>query len=69
MFAGFHALLAWDRDGKAWQTGRLSWDGVSITEVRGETLCGLGWDMISDRELAFEVDLTTGAHTGGGYLR
>ncbi len=69
VFAGFQALLGWNRDGKAWQTGRLSWDGVSITEVEGNILRGLGWDMISDRELAFEVDLTTGAHTGGGYLR
>jgi hypothetical protein len=41
VFSSFHSLLAWGREGKAWQTGRLSWDGVRITAVRGETL--LGW--------------------------
>ena len=69
VFAGFQAILAWNREGKAWQTQRLSWDGVRITEVRGGTLLGLGWDMMSDRELEFAVDLTNGEHTGGGYLR
>jgi hypothetical protein len=68
VFAGFHSLLAWGTEGKAWQTARLSWDGVRITAVRGETLLGFGWDMHTDRELEFEVDLKTGNHRGGGYL-
>jgi len=68
IFAGFHSLLAWGRDGRAWQTGRLSWDGVRITAVRGETLIGLGWEMSTDRELEFEVNLKTGEHRGGGYV-
>ena len=69
VFAGFHALQAWNHEGKVWQTGRLTWDGLRITEVRGDNLLGLGWDMISDRELEFEVNLGTGEHRGGGYLR
>lgn len=68
LFAGFHALLAWGREGKAWQTGRLSWDGVRITEIRGNTLYGLGWEMKTDQERAFEVDLGTGEHRGGGFI-
>jgi hypothetical protein len=68
VFAGFHSLLAWGTEGKAWQTGRLSWDGVRITAVRGEMLLGFGWDMHTDQELEFEVDLKTGTHRGGGYL-
>jgi hypothetical protein len=68
VFASFHSLLAWGRDGKAWQTGRLSWDGVRMTAVRGETLIGLGWQMSTDRELEFEVNLKTGQHRGGGYV-
>jgi hypothetical protein len=68
VFASFHSLLAWGRDGKAWQTGRLSWDGVRITAVRGDTLTGLGWEMRTDRELEFEVNLKTGEHRGGGYV-
>jgi hypothetical protein len=69
LFCGFHSLLAWGREGKAWQTGRLSWDGVRITAVREATLFGLGWEMKTDRELEFKVNLQTGEHCGGGYQR
>jgi hypothetical protein len=68
IFSSFHSLLAWGRSGKAWQTSRLSWDGLHITGIRGEMLFGMGWDMSTDRELEFEVDLKTGEHRGGGYL-
>jgi hypothetical protein len=68
LFSSFHSLLAWGREGKLWQTARLSWEGVRITAIRGETLLGLGWDMNTDRELPFEVNLKTGEHRGGGYL-
>jgi hypothetical protein len=69
IFSSFHSLLAWGREGKAWQTDRLSWDGVCITDIRGEMLIGTGWEMRTDRELEFEVNLKTGEHRGGGYLR
>lgn len=68
LFSSFHSLLAWGREGKAWQTARLSWDGVHITEVRGDTLLGMGWEMTTDRELEFAVNLKTGEHRGGGYV-
>ncbi len=68
LFAGFHSLLAWGQEGKAWQTGRLTWEGVRITQVAGDTLSGFGWDMKTDREIEFKVDLKTGEHRGGGYL-
>jgi hypothetical protein len=68
VFAGFQSLLAWGRSGKVWETGRLSWDGLRITAIHGETLLGLGWDMTTDRELEFNVNLKTGEHRGGGYL-
>ena len=68
LFASFHSLLAWGPQGKAWQTARLSWDGLRITAVRGGTLLGLGWDMNTDQELEFAVNLKTGEHRGGGYL-
>ena len=69
LFASFHAIEAWRGEEKAWQTDRLSWDGVRITRVEGNTLLGTGWDMLTDRELDFAVDLHTGKHQGGGYLR
>jgi hypothetical protein len=63
LFAGHHALMAWGIRGKAWQTARLSWEGVQITRVEGRWLHGVGWDMLTDRDVPFKVDLETGAHT------
>lgn len=67
LFAGLHALAAWGRHGLAWHTARLTWEGLRVTGVEGDTLCGLGWNLQTDREVEFRVDLRTGAHTGGGY--
>ena len=69
LFVGFHAVLAWGVDGLAWESGRLSWEGVRLGAVEDGVLHGLGWEMLSDRELPFALDLRTGEHTGGGYLR
>jgi hypothetical protein len=68
VFAGFHSLLAWGPGGKAWQTARLSWEGMRITGMEGDTLFGLGWELKTDREIEFAVNLKTGEHRGGGYL-
>jgi hypothetical protein len=68
IFSSFHSMLAWGSKGKAWQTGRLSWDGIRITSIQEQTLQGFGWEMKTDQELPFEVDLKTGQHRGGGYL-
>ena len=62
LFAGHHALIAWGPHGKAWQTARLSWEGVQITGIEGRWLRGLGWDMREDRDVGFRVDLETGEH-------
>lgn len=62
LFTGHHSLLAWGANGKAWQTARLSWEGVQITEIVGDELRGVGWDLRTDRDVPFSVDLRTGAH-------
>ena len=67
VFVGFHALVAWGVDGMAWRTARLSWEGVRVSGVEGDALRGFGWDMRTDREVEFSIDLKTGAHTGGGF--
>jgi len=67
LFAGFHALQAWGADGLLWETKRLTWEGVRIAEISGGKVHGFGWEMRSDKELAFTVDLQTGEHTGGAY--
>ena len=67
LLAGFHQVLAIDATGIRWQTARLSWEGITLTEVRDNQLHGLGWNMHTDREVPFTVDLTAGKHQGGGY--
>lgn len=62
LFSGHHSLTAYGHNGKAWQTGRLSWEGFEILDTRGHILTGLGWDLMTDREFKFEVDLLTGNH-------
>ena len=60
LFAGHYALMAWGAAGQAWQTGRLSAEGVRIAEIQGDELRGFGWDLLTDREVPFRVDLRTG---------
>lgn len=68
LFAGHHSVLAWGREGEAWESDRLSWEGVSELRIEIETtkagerdvLRGTGWDLIQDREIPFRVDLATG---------
>lgn len=60
LFGGHHSLAAWGPRGRAWQSPRLSWEGVEIGEVSGDVLCGTGWDLRTGRELEFTVDLRTG---------
>jgi hypothetical protein len=65
LFTGFTTMTAVGRAGIAWTTGRLSWEGISITEISGNNLRGLGWDALADKEVPFAVDLLTGKSTGG----
>ena len=64
-FVGSHHIVAWDEDGLSWQSAKLSWEGIRVTGVVGNSLLGLGWEMKTDRELEFRLDLRTGLHTGG----
>jgi hypothetical protein len=67
LFAGFTTVLAWSAQGKAWETGRLSWEGLRLTGIACGVLRGFGWDLMKDVEVEFEVDLRTGESRGGGY--
>ncbi len=67
LFSGFHTILAWGEQGQAWQTAKLSWEGLRITGIEGNTLHGFGWNLMTDKEVAFSVDLLTGQHQGGGF--
>jgi hypothetical protein len=65
LFVGFHAIAAWGEQGLAWQTLRLSWEGLTISGISADTVHGQAWDMPRDQEVAFEVNLQTGQHKGG----
>ena len=67
LIAGFHAIAAIGPTGLIWQTARLTWEGLSLGGIRDGELHGLGWDMRTDREIPFTVDLATGKHTGGAF--
>jgi hypothetical protein len=67
LFVGFHHLYVRGRGDVAWQSERLSWEGVTVTRVEGAVVHGLGWDMKADVEVPFSVDLATRVCEGGGF--
>lgn len=60
LFVGHHAILAWDKQGEAWQSEKLSDEGVAIVRVENGVLHGLGWNMMTDKETPFALDLRLG---------
>jgi hypothetical protein len=60
LFAGHHSILAWGREGEVWESDRLSSEGITNLRIEGETLQGLGWDLRTDKDLPFALDLRTG---------
>lgn len=67
LLAGFHTIAAIGASGLLWESARLTWEGITLHGIRDNHLHGLGWDMRTDRELPFAVDLATGRHTGGAF--
>jgi hypothetical protein len=60
LFVGHHAILAWGASGQAWLSQKLSDEGVTIASVESGVLHGLGWDLLTDQETPFALDLSTG---------
>ena len=69
LFVGFQTIVGWGVEGLAWETERLSWEGVRVSSVSDEGVRGFGWDLRTDKEMEFVLDLRTGVHTGGGWRR
>jgi hypothetical protein len=69
LFAGFYSLIAWSANGLAWQSARLTSEGIRLADTgvvaASHTLHGWGWDLRTDQEVPFAIDLRTGKHTGG----
>jgi hypothetical protein len=60
LFVGHRSILAWGREGQAWESARLSDEGVAITGIANGVLHGAGWQMRTDKETAFVLDLRSG---------
>ncbi len=65
VFADYTEPMAYGEAGLRWRTGRLAWDGLTITEVTDKSIRGEFWDPPKGTTGTFSVDLETGAHTGG----
>lgn len=60
LFVGHRTILAWGTQGEAWQSPKLSDEGVTVTAVEDLLLRGLGWNLTSDKETPFTLDLHSG---------
>jgi hypothetical protein len=60
LFVGNQSILAWGREGQAWESEKLSDEGVTIAGIEKGVLRGAGWEMRTDKETAFALDLRTG---------
>jgi hypothetical protein len=60
LFVGHRSILAWASEGQAWESERLSDEGVTIQAIEGGVIRGLGWQMLTDKETQFAVDLRSG---------
>ena len=65
LFVGHRSILAWGAEGQAWESAKLSDEGVSILGIEEGILRGTGWEMISDRETSFALDLRSGLVSRG----
>jgi protein-tyrosine phosphatase len=60
LFVGQNTIIAWTAEGQAWESEKVSDEGVRITDISGGILQGIGWEMKSDKEMPFALDLPTG---------
>lgn len=68
LFVGHRSILAWARSGQAWKSQKLSDEGVSISSIANGLLHGLGWNLMTDKETPFTLDLLTGLENSGAGL-
>lgn len=64
LFVGHRDILAWNEHGLAWQANAVSSEGITIERVSATTVQGTGWDIRTDREFAFTLELATGHRIG-----
>lgn len=65
LFVGHRSIVAWGAAGQAWESGKLSDEGVTVTGIESGILHGTGWDLWTDRETPFRLELASGQLVGG----
>jgi len=60
LFASNCTVQAWNKAGQAWESERLSDEGLTVTGVEDGELRGKGWELQSDEERPFALDMRTG---------
>ena len=65
IFADYTKLIAYDNNGVKWNTKRLSWDNLKIIELSDDYIKGEYYDISSEANEFFEVNLISGISKGG----
>lgn len=65
LFHDYTQIVAYNESGLAWETKRISWDGIEIDEVSDTAVMGKSWDATNEQQVEFRVDLANGSHQGG----
>jgi hypothetical protein len=60
LFVSHRRILAWGCNGQAWESEQLSDEGVTVTAVEPGVIHGTGWEMRTDKESSFSLDLRNG---------
>lgn len=63
VFSDWTDLIAYGATGMKWQTDRLAWDSLKITDVSDTHITGTFFNLGETKD--FVVDLQTGEHEGG----
>lgn len=68
IFHDFTDFAGYAKDGLAWRSKRLSYDGIKVDEIDGNYLFGRSWDAPSGNEVTFRLDIRTGVHEEGSFV-
>ena len=60
LFVGNQRIVAYNAQGRVWESPRLSDEGITITSLDRTHLHGTGWQLIADREVSFQLNLADG---------
>ena len=60
LFVGHRSIVAWGAAGQAWESEKLSDEGVNLGAAEGHLLHCTGWEMRTDKETYLTLDLRTG---------